>query len=94
MHKWKLFRQYNFMLIYLLHYKQSKYVSEVFNNLKGIIGINEFKWLFEVILTDNGTEFSNPSCSWQKGSIEKNHEYIRYILPKGTSFAGLTHKKR
>ena len=23
-------------------------------------------------------------------SNEKNHEYIRYILPKGTSFAGLT----
>ena len=22
--------------------------------------------------------------------LEKNHEYIRYILPKGTSFAGLT----
>lgn len=24
-----------------------------------------------------------------KGSIEKNHEYIRYVLPKGTSFTGL-----
>ena len=67
--------------------------------------------MFEVILTDNGTEFSDPesiefdfntgeklinlfycdpNCSWQKGSIEKNHEYIRYILPKGTSFAGLS----
>ena len=106
-----LFRQYNFMLIYLLPYKQSKYVTEVFNNLKELLGINEFKRLFEVILTDNGTEFSDPesiefdmntglkvcslfycdpSCSWQKGSIEKNHEYIRYILPKGTSFASLT----
>ena len=106
-----LFRQYNFMLIYLLPYKQSKYVTEVFNNIKNLIGIDEFKRLFEVILTDNGTEFSDPesieidmntgekvaslfycdpSCSWQKGSIEKNHEYIRYILPKGTSFASLT----
>ena len=106
-----LFRQYNFMLIYLLPYKQSKYVIKVFNNLKELLGIDEFKRLFEVILTDNGTEFSDPesieidmntgekvsnlfycdpSCSWQKGSIEKNHEYIRYILPKGTSFAGLT----
>lgn len=106
-----LFRQYNFMLIYLLPYKQSKFVTEVFNNIKNLIGIDEFKRLFEVILTDNGTEFSDPesieidmntgekvssvfycdpSCSWQKGSIEKNHEYIRYILPKSTSFAGLT----
>ena len=106
-----LFRQYNFMLIYLLPYKQSKYVNTVFNILKSRLGNDEFKRLFEVILTDNGTEFSNPesiefnyntgeklvnlfycdpNCSWQKGSIEKNHEYIRYILPKGTSFAGLS----
>ena len=106
-----LFRRFNFMLIYLLPYKQSKYVIKVFNNLKDILGIEEFKRLFEVILTDNGTEFSDPesieidmntgqkvcsifycdpSCSWQKGSIEKNHEYIRYILPKGTSFSGLS----
>lgn len=106
-----LFRQYNFMLIYLLPYKQSTYVVQVFNHLKSLLGIDEFKRLFEVILTDNGTEFSDPdsieidfntgekvcslfycdpNCSWQKGSIEKNHEYIRYILPKGTSFASLT----
>lgn len=31
----------------------------------------------------------HPNCSWQKGSLEKNHEFIRYILPKGTSFASL-----
>ena len=106
-----LFRQYNLMLIYLLPYKQSKYVTQVFNYLKDLLDIDEFKRLFEVILTDNGTEFTDPesievdfntgeilssvfycdpNCSWQKGSIEKNHEYIRYILPKGTSFAGLS----
>jgi len=106
-----LFRQFNFMLIYLLPYKQSKYVTEIFNHLKKILGPDEFKRLFEVILTDNGTEFSDPesieidldtgevlsqlfycdpNCSWQKGSLEKNHEFIRYILPKGTSFASLT----
>ena len=79
--------------------------------LKKLLGIDEFKRLFEVILTDNGTEFSDPdsieidfntgekvcslfycdpNCSWQKGSLEKNHEFIRYILPKGNSFASLT----
>ena len=102
------------MLIYLLPYKQSKYVTETFNFIKKLIGIDEFKRLFEVILTDNGTEFSDPqsieidvntgekisnlfycdpNCSWQKGSIEKNHEFIRYILPKGTSFAFLNQEK-
>ncbi len=31
--------------------------------------------------------------SEQKGEIEKNHEYIRYLLPQGTSFDELTQKK-
>ena len=99
------------MLIYILPYKKSVFVTKVFNHLKDILGIDEFKRLFEVILTDNGTEFSDPlsiecdfntgeqavhlfycdpACSWQKGSIEKNHQFIRYILPKGTSFASLS----
>ena len=106
-----LFRNYNLMLIYLLPYKQAKYVIQVFKHLKDLLSIDEFKRLFEVILTDNGTESSDPesieidfetgevlsqvfycdsNSSWQKGSIEKNHEFIRYILPKGTSFANLT----
>lgn len=106
-----LFRQFNFMLIYLLPYKQQKYVIQVFNDIKKDLGADEFKRLFEVILTDNGTEFLDPDsieidlnsgeklsslfycdphCSWQKGTLEKNHEYIRYILPKGSSFAGLS----
>ena len=33
--------------------------------------------------------YCNPRASYQKGMIEKNHEFIRYILPKGTSFNGL-----
>ena len=106
-----LFRASNLMLIYLLPQKKAQYVNKVFNDLKAMLGEKEYARLFEIILTDNGTEFSNPdsielslktgeklvsvfycdpNCSWQKGTIEKNHEYIRYVLPKGTSFAGLT----
>lgn len=29
--------------------------------------------------------YCNPNCSWQKGMIEKNHEYIREVIPKGHS---------
>jgi IS30 family transposase len=29
--------------------------------------------------------YCNPNSSWQKGMIEKNHEYIRYVIPKGDS---------
>lgn len=34
--------------------------------------------------------YCNPHASYQKGMIEKNHEFIRYVLPKGTSFQNLT----
>lgn len=34
--------------------------------------------------------YCDPGASYQKGAIEKNHEYIRYILPKSTSFNDLT----
>lgn len=106
-----LFVRNNLMLIYLLDNKDTQCVSSIFNYIKQSIGIDNFMKYFEVILTDNGSEFSNPISievdeetgeiisnvfycdpgkSWQKGNIEKNHEYIRYILPKGTSFDNLT----
>ena len=29
--------------------------------------------------------YCNPTASYQKGMIEKNHEFIRYVIPKGTT---------
>ena len=109
-----LFRQSKFMLIYLMDNKTTECVEKAFKEIKKVIGIETFKKVFEVILTDNGTEFFNPmsiekdekteeiishifycdpGASWQKGAIEKNHEYIRYVLPKGSSFDELTQEK-
>ena len=34
--------------------------------------------------------YCDPSSPYQKGSIEVNHELVRRILPKGTSFDRLT----
>ena len=89
-------------------------VEKAFKEIKEILGIELFKKVFEVILTDNGSEFFNPmsiekdeetqeivshifycdpGASWQKGAIEKNHEDIRYVLPKGSSFEELTQEK-
>ena len=34
--------------------------------------------------------YCDPSASWQKGGIEKNHEFIRYVLPKKITFQNLT----
>jgi len=36
--------------------------------------------------------YCNPNSSWQKGMIEKNHSYIRYVIPKGRSLDGFTHE--
>ena len=37
--------------------------------------------------------YCDPMASWQKGRLEKDHEFIRYVLPKGTTFSGLTQPK-
>ncbi len=37
--------------------------------------------------------YCDPLASHQKARIEKNHEYIRYVLPKGQSFDHLTGEK-
>jgi len=34
--------------------------------------------------------YCDPNASYQKGALEKNHEFIRYVLPKGKSFNDLT----
>lgn len=109
-----LIRKSKFMLIYLLESKTMESVENAFKDIKATLGLEIFKKVFEVILTDNGSEFFNPmsiekdeetqevishvfycdpSASWQKGAIEKNHEYIRYVLPKGSSFDKLTQDK-
>ncbi|MCR5415344.1 MAG: IS30 family transposase [Pseudobutyrivibrio sp.] len=34
--------------------------------------------------------YCDPMASWQKGKLEKNHEYIRYVIPKSTSLNAYT----
>ena len=29
--------------------------------------------------------YCDPMASWQKAQIEKNHEFIRYVIPRGKS---------
>ena len=36
--------------------------------------------------------YCNPHSSWQKGMIEKNHEFIRFVVPKGKPFDEFTQK--
>ena len=93
--------QYNLMLTFIMDSQTTACVNKVFDWIRSTIGMNNFKKFFQVVLTDNGHEFfeplsishvfyCDPSASYQKGAIEKNHEYIRYVLPKGSSFDSLT----
>ena len=95
----------NMMLILLMHDGKADTVVEQFDRLTSLLGLEEFRKVFPVILTDNGSEFKHtkemettddgkkrtkifycdPQASWQKPKIEKNHEFIRYVLPKGKS---------
>ncbi|NRT87030.1 IS30 family transposase [Clostridium beijerinckii] len=105
------FVECSLMLAFLRDANTSKSVTDVFNHLDKVLGKELFLELFPVILTDNGSEFSNPkaieyrnthpllrtrvfycdaSSPYQKGAIEVNHELIRRILPKGSSFNNLT----
>lgn len=50
-----------FMLAFLRNQNDAQSVIDIFDNLEDILKMDTFKKLFVVILTDNGTEFSNPS---------------------------------
>ena len=58
----------------------------------------EFSAREEMGTFEDGSEstivfYCDPYCFWQKGACEKNHEYIRYIRPKGSSFSDLDQDK-
>jgi IS30 family transposase len=56
---------------------------------------SEFKHTIEMEQTIDGAHrtrifYCDPQASWQKPHIEKNHEYIRYVIPKGKSMEPYT----
>lgn len=107
-----LFRRNAVMLIFIMPDGTQESVKRWFDFLEETLGLDAFRRLFGIILTDNGAEFKgadnleltpeglirtsifycDPMSSGQKGRLEKNHEYIRYVLPKGSNFNGYTQK--
>ena len=49
------------MLAFIREHNDAQSVIDIFNDLQEKLGIEKFKELFIVILTDNGSEFSNPT---------------------------------
>lgn len=51
----------SFMLAFIREHNDSQSVIDIFNNIFALVGNHKFQELFPVILTDNGSEFSNPT---------------------------------
>ena len=95
----------HFQIAHFISSKENTHLAQVFKlYYERFDDKNLFKNFFQVILTDNGKEFTDiayleklglkvffcdPNRSDQKGSCERNHELIRYFLPKGKSFNNL-----
>lgn len=103
------FRSCDLQLMFLSDTKTAAGVYAVFSHLRKTLG-DDFYKIFQVILTDRGTEFTDPASiefdpatgeqvckvfycdpqqTNQKSRCERNHEYIRYIRPKGHTFDDL-----
>ena len=98
-----IFVKNSVMLLFLMPDGTATSVKRVFDFLERGLGLEVFRRLFPVFLTDNGSEFKkvdeleltedyeyrtklyycDPMASWQKPHIEKNHEFIRYVIKKG-----------
>ena len=57
-----MFKSCDLMLAFIRDQNTSQSVIDVFNWMYELLGVECFKTLFPVILTDNGTEFSNPKA--------------------------------
>ena len=99
-----LFTTCDLQLMFLRDRNTAASVTEIFKKLRVQLGGERFQALFQVILTDRGSEFTDPTrieadtetgeiqcrvfyCepmnSNQKSNCERNHEFIRYVIPKG-----------
>lgn len=98
-----LFTSCDLQLMFLRERNTAASVTEVFSRLRNKLGEKHFRELFQVIVTDRGSEFTDPrkieadtktgeiQCrvfycdpmnSNQKSNCERNHEFIRYVIPK------------
>lgn len=97
--------QWSFQVGFLRDHNNSASVTMIVNHLYESLGYELFHKVFpSVWLLDNGSEFSDPaeiekygirvfycdpSSPYQKGCCEVTHEYVRRVLPKGSSFQDL-----
>ncbi len=97
-----------FLFIFIISAQNAEEVKFKLKYLRSLFGEELTIKLFKILLTDNGKEFSltsllealpnanifycHPYSSYEKGSIENNHELIRRVIPKGVSLKPYTQK--
>ena len=107
------FTNCDLQLAFIRRRNTARSISAIFRMLRQRLGADRFKELFQVLLSDRGSEFTDPTkieidqktgelqcrlfyCdpqnSNQKAGCERNHEMIRYIIPKKRSMDELTQK--
>ena len=90
-------RQTRFEIILKLNGKDKESVDQAINQLRLRAG-DTFSKVFKTITSDNGSEFaglhealhetldvyfSHPYASWERGTSENQHKFIRRFIPKG-----------
>lgn len=96
----------NFLFIFKINSQTADEVKFKLIYLKTLLSDEITNNVFKILLTDNGKEFPltslldvlsntnifycHPYSSYEKGSIENNHELIRRVIPKGVSLKPYT----
>ena len=75
------FNSCGFMLAFLRPSNNAASVIEVFNTLEQTLGLDTFRKMFPVILTDNGSEFSNPAALEFSPTTKERRTRIYYCNP-------------
>ena len=75
------FNNCGMMWLFLRPRNTSQSVIDVFNELEQAFGFDCFRMLFPVILTDNGSEFTNPAALESSSICAQNRTKIFYCDP-------------
>ena len=89
-------RKTSLLLIFLLDSKTQDEVNKIFSYLKEVLGITLYRKIFQVILTDNGSEFLNPIIFERDLFTGKKISKVYYCDPYSSWQKGLienSHKR-
>jgi IS30 family transposase len=87
-----LYTKTNLQLYFLLNSCTAANVIKIFDAIKGVLGSELFKETFPVILTDNGTEFSNPILIETDPQTGEQLIHVYYCDPRRSEQKGKCEK--